>query len=108
MTKNILIVLYCCLINCSAGDIIVTWNTVKDAEEYYIQYGTENVTTRLTTSGTQLKIENAIEGRTYFITVKSINKLEASKSSETLKFKVPNAKTNKPLEAPNLKLVFVK
>lgn len=88
------------------GDLIVSWDKVKNAEEYYIQYGTENVIIRLTTTGNQFKIENVTEGRTYFVTVKSINKLGTSKDSPTLEFKVPKVKQNKPLEVPNPKLVF--
>lgn len=88
------------------GDIVVSWDKVKNAEEYYIQYGTENVITRLTTANNQFKIENVTEGRVYFVTVKSINKSETSKDSEVLKFKVPKTKQNKPLQAPDPKLVF--
>lgn len=93
-------------VNSLAGHLIVTWDRIEDAEGYVVKYGTENLTSHATTSGTQFKILNVIEGRTYFISVSSINQLKESRSSKILKFKVPAKRETKSLEIPNPKLIF--
>ena len=90
-----------------AGDLLVTWPAVKEAELYSIQHGTSNIIIRVTTSNTSLRIENVVEGRTYYITIKSIRGALTSENSTIMHFTVPNSKPVKPLGAPSkIKIIY--
>lgn len=90
-----------------AGDLLVTWPPVKEAELYAIQHGTSNIISRVTTSNTSMRIENVVEGRTYYITIKSIRGAMTSENSAVMHFTVPNSKPVKPLGAPSkIKIIY--
>lgn len=94
-------------VNNKAKDVIVLWDKVKDAQEYSIQYGTEDVVSVHIITENKFIITDVVEGRQYFIKVKSINKSgSSSKYSPVLKFRLASTNDVVDLKAPSPRLVL--
>lgn len=91
--------------NLVAGEINIGWKPVKNAKEYSVTYGTDNLTTTLITGRTNLSIP-VVAGKSYFVTVKAVNGTNESDVSKPIFISLPKPQA-RTLEMPRPFIIAV-